>query len=105
MALHELQIAEVDIENAARPTLHVNQLDDHPAFVNSCVIANDTLRSRGVLSYRAHQAHEIEPPCRSAALVTRFIHLGLAQKTDVKGGRPLRHSRGVLGRRRPDAGS
>jgi hypothetical protein len=60
MALHELQIAEVDVENAARPTLHVNQLDDHPAFVNSCVIANDTLRSRGVLSYRAHQAHEID---------------------------------------------
>lgn len=54
MALHELQIAEVDIENAARPPLLVDQLDDHPAFVNSCVIANDTLRSRGVLSYGAH---------------------------------------------------
>ena len=48
MALHEFQIAEVDIENAARPPLFVDQLDDHPAFVNSCVIANDTLRSRGV---------------------------------------------------------
>ena len=39
MALHEFQIAEVDIENAARPTLLVDQLDDHPAFVNRCVIA------------------------------------------------------------------
>ena len=69
MALHEFQIAEVDIEDAAQPTLLVDQLDDHPAFVNVCVIANDTLRSRGVLSYRAHQARRNRtavpaPPCR-----------------------------------------
>jgi hypothetical protein len=44
MALHEFQIAEVDIENTARPALFVDQLDDHPGLVNSCVIANDTLR-------------------------------------------------------------
>jgi hypothetical protein len=68
MALHEFQIAEVDIENAAQPPLFVDQLDDYPAFVNSCVIANDTLRSRGVLSYRTRQAYEIEPPCRSVAV-------------------------------------
>jgi hypothetical protein len=76
MALHEFQIAEVDIENAARPPLVVDQLDDHPAFVNSRVIANDTLRSRGVLSYRTHQAYEIEPPCPLRRLVA-LIHLHL----------------------------
>jgi len=86
MALHEFQIAEVDIENAARPPLLVDQLDDHPAFVNSCVIANDTLRSRGVLSYRAHQAYEIEPPCPLRRLVA-LIHLPHLCAEDPRGSR------------------
>jgi hypothetical protein len=94
MALHEFQIAEVDIENAAQPPLFVDQLDDYPAFVNSCVIANDTLRSRGVLSYRTRQAYEIEPPCplrRRVALIP-LPHL----RAEDPGG--SRRSHGVEGR-------
>jgi hypothetical protein len=72
MALHELQIAEVDIENAARPHLLVDQLNDS-AFVNSCSHRNGTLRSRGVLSYRIHQAYEIDRRARSVAFMA-LIH-------------------------------
>jgi hypothetical protein len=82
IALHEFQIAEVDIENAARPPLLVDQLDDHPALGKSCVIANDTLLSRGVLSYGAHQAYEIEPPGPLRRLVALIIHLIFPQKTE-----------------------
>jgi hypothetical protein len=83
MALHEFQIAEVDIENAARTPLLVDQLDDHPALGNSCVIANDTLCSRGVLSYGAHQAYEIEPsgPLRRLVALIHSLHLIFPQKT------------------------
>ena len=68
MALHEFQIAEVDIENASRLPLLVDQLDDHPALISSCVIANDTFRSNGVLSYRAHRRTKSNRRARSAAL-------------------------------------
>jgi hypothetical protein len=92
MALHEFQIAEVDIENASRLPLLVDQLDDHPALISSCVIANDTFRSNGVLSYRAHQAYEIEPPRPLRRLVT-LIHSPHLCAEDRRG------SRGSHGRR------